>query len=103
MVLGPVRAAWSSDRPAWVPVLASATFGYAVLTFMTQFAQPLIWPEASADFSRSLDGTDVYVMDADGSHQTRLTRAEGQAEQDRAQDGEAVAARRPQPASLEAD
>jgi Tol biopolymer transport system component len=77
MVLGPLRAAWSSDRPAWAPVLASATFGYAVLTFMTQFAQPLIWPEASADFSRVIDGSDVYVMDTDGGHQTRLTRAEG--------------------------
>jgi Tol biopolymer transport system component len=44
---------------------------------MTQFAQPLIWPEASADFSRVIDGSDVYVMDADGAHQARLTRAEG--------------------------
>jgi Tol biopolymer transport system component len=77
MVLGPLRAAWSSARPAWVPVLGSATFAYAVLTFMTQFAQPLIWPEASADFSRVIDGSDVYVMDANGAHQTRLTRAEG--------------------------
>jgi Tol biopolymer transport system component len=79
IALGPLRAAWlsASDRPAWVPVLASATLGYAVLTFMTQFAQPLVWPEASADFSRVVDGGDVYVMDADGSHQTRLTRAAG--------------------------
>jgi hypothetical protein len=90
IVLGPLRAAWLADEDRstlvagratrhamWVPVLGSATFAYAVLTFMTQFAQPLIWPEASADFSRVIDGSDVYVMDADGSHQTRLTRAEG--------------------------
>jgi WD40 repeat protein len=77
MVLGPLRAAWSSERPAWVPVLVSATFGYAVVTFMTQFAQPLIWPEASADFSRVIEGSDVYVMQADGARQMRLTRAEG--------------------------
>jgi WD40-like Beta Propeller Repeat len=81
IVLGPLRAAWRSQAPsrvmAWVPVLASVTFAYAVLTFMTQFAQPLVWPEAGADASRVVEGSDVYVMDADGARQTRLTRAEG--------------------------
>jgi Tol biopolymer transport system component len=79
IVAGPLRAAWlqvgsPSGARGWTPVLASLAFVYAILTFMTQFAQPVVWPEAGSDMTRPTLGSDIYVMASDGSGQTRLTR-----------------------------
>ncbi len=83
IVSGPLRAAWQrlDDGPRswsiWVTALASLTFLYSLVTFMTQFANPVVWPLASTDATFVSVGSDVNLMNSDGSGQTRLARTSG--------------------------
>jgi hypothetical protein len=83
IVTGPLRAAWQAcggqprGWPVWLPVQASLGFLFALLTFATQFAHPLVWPQASTDASRLSVGSQIYRMAADGSYLTPLVRAHG--------------------------
>jgi len=86
MAAGPLRAAWRRiDTPpagwlGWLPVLLSATVLMSFITFMSQFAHPFIWPQAgTADAPPVGAASNVFVMNADGSGQHRLTRLSGQA------------------------
>lgn len=78
IVSGPLRAAWQrrDDGPhgwaAWVVAVASLTLLYSLLTFMTQFASPLVWPLASTDATVVSVGNDVTIVNSDGGGQTRL-------------------------------
>jgi Tol biopolymer transport system component len=99
IVAGPLRAAWQrADEQrigwtGWLLMLASLSMVYAVLTFMTQFAHPLVWPESNADAAHVSVGSEVFVMDVTGGSQTRLTRAHGVSAQqaDWSADGRRVA------------
>lgn len=83
IVSGPLRAAWQrfDDDPRgwsiWVTALASLTFLYSLLTFMTQFASPVVWPVATTDATFVSVGSDVNLMSSDGGGQTRLARTAG--------------------------
>jgi Tol biopolymer transport system component len=83
IVSGPLRAAWlrfdggPRSWSGWVTPLASLTFLYSLITFMTQFASPVAWPLASTDTTFISVGSDVSVMNADGGGQTRLARTSG--------------------------
>ncbi len=67
IVTGPFYAAWQrlkSDAPgglfAFAPVLLPITAFLSMLTFFTNFANPLIWPLASKDFGLS-SGLNRYL------------------------------------------
>jgi Tol biopolymer transport system component len=84
LVCGPLRAAWrrfelSDSRWSgnWVAVLVSATGLLSMLTFMTQFANPWVSPQVSNQSQPTPPGMDVYVMNADGTAQRRLTNLHG--------------------------
>lgn len=80
MVTGPLRSAWqqtkgktASGLVAQFPMLLSLTFLLSLLTFFTQFAHPLVVPWLTHDVSDLKVDTEIYVMNLDGSGQTRLT------------------------------
>lgn len=77
----PLRAAYARLTPAqargwWAlgPLVLAATFVLALFTFFTQFAHPISEPDAgrSLVFDQG-QFSDIYVMRADGTGQTRLT------------------------------
>ena len=79
MISGPMRAAWFRLPPGeargWKvlgPLVLSATLVLSVMTFFTQFAYPIDEPgeENVIDQARI---SDIYVMNADGTGQMRLT------------------------------
>lgn len=83
IVSGPIRAVWSrplsGEARGWKvlgPMVLSAGLILSVLTFFTQFAHPISEPVArqrtTFDQARY---SDIYVMNADGTGQTRLTAA----------------------------
>jgi len=80
IVSAPLRAAWvlgtSSEAPGWRslgPAILSAGLILSTLTFMTQFAHPLTGILASQDPNVKEPLSDIYIMNADGTRQTRLT------------------------------
>jgi Tol biopolymer transport system component len=77
IVSGPLRAAWRRREPgagfgwpAGLPVLLSAVSVLATIAFMTQFAHPFVHPPVPIGPEPRAE---IYVMNADGSAQTRLT------------------------------
>ncbi len=79
--MGPLRSVWrrTSAAPSWVvflPALLSLTYLLTELTFFTQFAHPVVEPMAN---ERPLPDpqSEVFVMAADGSSQTRLIATPG--------------------------
>ncbi|MBI2918820.1 MAG: PD40 domain-containing protein [Chloroflexi bacterium] len=71
---GPLRSAWHKAGPAsyravW-PALLSLAYLLSVLTFFTQFAHPLVEPLAAQ--RQTVIASEIHVMAADGSGQTRL-------------------------------
>jgi Tol biopolymer transport system component len=78
----PVRVAWrrvSAAMPrltAFLPATLSLAYCAALLGFFTQFAHPLVTVWASQH--ATLVPSDLYVMNADGTLQTRLTTSGGQ-------------------------
>ena len=80
IVTGPLRAAWRRPqaRLGWrtgAPAIAAATLTLAGLGFFTQFAHPFVTAYASTGNSTSWGRASIYVVGADGSLQTRLTRS----------------------------
>jgi Tol biopolymer transport system component len=81
MISGPTRAAWDRLVPGeaygWKdlgPLILSMTLLLSLLTFFTQFAHPVSEPYAEESAALDLGQyADLYVMNADGSSQTRLT------------------------------
>ena len=81
VISGPIRAACFRLLPGeargWKvlgPLVLSATLVLSVLTFFTQFAHPINQPPAENVFAIDQAGiSDIYVMNADGTGQTRLT------------------------------
>ncbi len=77
IVAGPLRAAW--QRPVrsaqlW-PAVLSATVVLGILGFFTNFASPMVSPQANRPpVPESLD-SEIYRMASDGSAQTRLLGA----------------------------
>lgn len=55
-----------------LPVLLSLAFVLSMLSFMTQFAHPLIDPWAAKQPGNAQSISQLYVMNADGTGQTRL-------------------------------
>jgi Tol biopolymer transport system component len=84
IISGPLRAAWlrlpKNTTHSWrklFPMVLSIAFILSILTFMTQYAHPFVnaWASKAEYVSSSASDlpSDVYVMNADGSSQTRLT------------------------------
>jgi Tol biopolymer transport system component len=80
IVSAPLRAAWavgpSGEAPGWRslgPAILSAGLSLSMLTFMTQFAHPLTEILAAQDPNTKEPFSDIYIMNADGTRQTRLT------------------------------
>ena len=81
LLSGPMRAAWSrlpsGQARGWTvlgPLVLSVTLILSVLTFFTQFAHPI--NEAVVQKVIGIDQgrfSDIYVMNVDGTSQTRLT------------------------------
>jgi Tol biopolymer transport system component len=83
MLTGPVRAGWGRFPGAggytWLqllPAVLSITLLLSIFTFFTQYAHPLVstWAARNVHGSTNVP-SDLYVMNADGSSQTRLTSA----------------------------
>lgn len=81
IVTGPLRAAWVRFSGAtgygWLkllPAILSITFILSVFTLFTEYAHPLIHPWAAKDIHATTNiPSDLYIMNPDGSSQTRLT------------------------------
>lgn len=80
IVTGPMRAAWLTFDPrtarGWRtlgPALLGATAALTLLGQFTQFASPMVSPLAAKDPTKLPAYTDIFVMNADGSGQTRIT------------------------------
>lgn len=80
IVSAPLRAAWvsetSSEALGWRslgPAILSLGLILSTLTFMTQFAHPLTGILAAEDPNVKEPVPDIYIMNADGTKQTRLT------------------------------
>jgi Tol biopolymer transport system component len=82
MISGPLRSAWlrfpGHSVPGWatlLPAVLSLTFILSQFAFFTQYAHPLVDTYASRDGANSftLSNSDLYIMNVDGSMQTRLT------------------------------
>jgi hypothetical protein len=85
---GPLRAAWLrrelpvNRRAKWgalFPALISATLLLALLTFITFYSNPITFPLASSAVIDTSDPAQpveqLYIMNTDGSRQTRLLSA----------------------------
>jgi TolB protein len=80
IVSAPLRAAWVSEsereEPDWRslgPAILSLGLVLSTLTFTTQFAHPLTEILAAQDPNAKEPVPDIYIMNADGTRQTRLT------------------------------
>jgi Tol biopolymer transport system component len=86
LVSGPLRAAWrrilTGARLTWragAPALLALLYCYAALGFFTQYAHPFVTNWAAIPVSAAPAHSDLYLMRADGSGQTRLTTNQGDA------------------------
>ena len=88
IVTGPLRAAWhdrlrnTRGRLAQAPAVLSLALLLSILTGMTQFIHPLVDTWAQTSPVASTTPSEIYVMDADGAHQTRLTISRGESDAD---------------------
>lgn len=82
LFITPARVAWRRVMgaplrlAAFLPTVLSLAYCAALLGFFTQFAHPLVTVWASQ--KATLVPSDLYVMNADGTLQTRLTTSGGQ-------------------------
>ncbi len=81
IVTGPLRAAWvrfpgssGYGRLKLLPAVLSITLALSVFTFLTEYAHPLVntWAARNVHGSTNVP-SDLYIMNPDGSSQTRLT------------------------------
>lgn len=79
MVTGPLRAAWRAyapgSAPGWAklgPAIVATMLAYVIVMMFTQFAHPFVNRWAAAWHRGAPVPSEIYVMDADGSHQRRL-------------------------------
>lgn len=86
LIGGGLRSAWVQARlvqplRGWVrlgPAILVVSLLLSVFTFFTQFSNPLRHVAAQKDpFLSAIFYSDLYVLNADGSAQTRLTAADG--------------------------
>jgi len=83
IVTGPLRAAWRDPsrgtRPwlARIPAVLSLALALSILTGFTQFVHPLVDPWAEVSPFASTAQSEIYLVDADGARQTRLTISRG--------------------------
>jgi Tol biopolymer transport system component len=85
IISGPLRAAWrripAGQAGGWrtlAPMILSATLLFALLAFFTSYANPFITTHATQASTASTDTpAELYVMNADGTGQTRLTMTPG--------------------------
>ncbi len=75
---GPLRAAWVREGSfqgwrALFPAVFSVLLFWSVISFITQFVHPMLQPWAAIDVGGQEMGGELFVMDADGHRQTRLT------------------------------
>jgi len=84
LVSGPLRAAWRRLPPGarltWrtgAPALLALLYCYSGLAFFTQYAHPFVTNWAAIPISATSAQSDLYLMNADGSGQRRLTMNQG--------------------------
>ena len=83
IVTGPLRAAWrdpARGTHAWlarIPAVLSLALALSIFTGFTQFVHPLVDPWAEVSPFASTSQSEVYLVDADGARQTRLTISRG--------------------------
>ena len=83
IVTGPLRAAWRDPargtRPwlAQIPAVLSLALALSIFTGFTQFVHPLVDPWAEVSPFASTAQSEIYLVDADGARQTRLTISRG--------------------------
>ncbi|HET8852577.1 MAG TPA: LpqB family beta-propeller domain-containing protein [Ktedonobacteraceae bacterium] len=81
IVSGPLRAAWARfpgtagyGRLELLPAVVSVTLLLSTFTFFTEYAHPLVYTWAASTVHATANiPADLYVMNADGSSQIRLT------------------------------
>jgi len=80
MASGPLRAAWRRIPPgsrltwrAGAPAVLALLFCYSGLVFFTQYAHPFVTNWAAFPVRVTPAHSDLYLMNADGTGQTRLT------------------------------
>jgi hypothetical protein len=76
MVSGPLRATRQRASAAG-PLLLSATMVLSIFTFLTQYAHPVVYWVGNEAAALAEDGSSIYLMNADGSLQTRLANMHG--------------------------
>ena len=107
IVTGPLRSAWhdrlrsTRDWIARAPAVLSLALLLSLLTAMTQYIHPLVDTWARTSPVASTTPSELYMMDADGAHQTRLTISRGDSDSDPAvsQDGKSIVFTRSRPRS----
>jgi len=83
IVTGSLRAAWRDPARgtrrwlARIPAVLSLALALSIFTGFTQFVHPLVDPWAEVSPTASTSHSEVYVVDADGARQTRLTISRG--------------------------
>ena len=83
IVTGPLRAAWrdpARGTHAWlarIPAVLSLALALSILTGFTQFVHPLVDPWAEVSPIASTAQSEIYLVDADGARETRLTISRG--------------------------
>ena len=80
MMIGTLYSAWQRSTAdltrSWaslLPVILSLTYAFSIITFFLQFAHPLVEPLATKEVSDIAVTDEIYVMNADGAAQTRIT------------------------------
>ncbi len=80
IMIGPLYSAWQRSTgnlnrnwASMLPVLLSLTYAFSIITFFAQFAHPLVEPLATIEVSDIGVHDEIYLMNADGTGQTRVT------------------------------
>src|SRR5437773_6268250 len=85
IVTGSLRSAWrdpARGTHAWlarIPAVLSLALALSIFTGFTQFVHPLVEPWAEVSPFASTAQSEIYLVDADGARQTRLTIKIGRA------------------------